>query len=208
MIYTKNNSGFYNKKVESGFTLVELLVAMAIASILLAIVGSIFYSLNKGMSGENTRMALQQGVRSAVSVMAGDLREVGLDSHTKKRFKITKASRSEIRFSSDLNLDGELDNNETFTYILIGSDLKMAVSNTADPQPLLSNVQDLQFRYFKENDVEIPLTGSGATSEVADTDEIRSVEIFLSATEKYWGGSSSERRSYRTLVRCRNLNRL
>lgn len=208
MIHRKNNSGLYNKNVESGFTLIELLVAMAIASILLAIVGSIFFSLNKGMSGENTRVALQQGVRSAVNIMAADLREVGMDPYTKKRFKIEKAALSEIRFSSDFNMDGKLDDDENFTYLLDGGELKMSISKNASPQPLLSNVQSLQFRFFKENDVEIPFSGSGATAEVADTDEIRAVEIYLAAQEKYWGASGTETRSYKTLVRCRNLNRL
>jgi len=204
MRYWKNTSVYHNQNAESGFSLIELLVAMAIASILLAIVGSIFYSLNKGMSAENTRVALQQSVRSAINVIAGDLREVGLDPCTKKRFKIEKAALSEIRFSTDLNMDGKLDDNEKFIYLLDDGQLKMSMNSNDAPEPLLSNVESLQFRFFKDNDAEILLSGS----EVADTDEIRAVEIYLEAEEKYWGGGSTENRSYRTLVRCRNLNRL
>ncbi|WP_027358289.1 PulJ/GspJ family protein [Desulforegula conservatrix] len=204
MIYKENNSGLHKQNPESGFTLIELLVAMAIASILLAIVGSIFYSLNKGMSAENTRVALQQSVRSAINVIAADLREVGLDPYTKKRFKIEKAALSEIRFSSDLNMDGNLDDNEKFIYLLDDGQLKMSINSNDAPESLLPNVESLQFRYFRENDVEIMLSGS----EVADTGEIRAVEIYLEAEENYWGGGSTENRSYRTLVKCRNLNRL
>lgn len=192
------------KQAESGFSLIELLIAMAIASILMTAVVSVFYYLNRSMSGENTRVALQQSVRAAVNVMASDLKEVGLDPHTKKRFSIERATGSEIRFSSDLNMDGTLDDNEMFTYAFSGSNLNMTIGRAGAPEPLLSNVESLSFRYFNDRDTEI---GAGA-GEVSDRDEIRSVEITLSARENYWGGSGSETRSYTTLVRCRNLNRL
>lgn len=197
-----------NMNKEKGFTLIELLVAMGIASILLAVAGSIFYSLNKGMSGENTRVSLQQGVRAAVNVMAADLREVGIDPHSKKRFRIEKAAANEIRFSSDLDMDGTLDDNETFTYLFSGSDLNMKIGKTGALEPLLSNVQALELNYYDDRDSKITPSGEGATAEVADRDEIRSVEITITAMENYWGGSGSETRSYTTLVRCRNLNRL
>lgn len=197
---------------EAGFTLIELLIAMGIAAILLAVVGSIFYSLNRGMSGENTRVALQQGVRSAVNIMALDLRQAGLDAYGRKRFEIKSAKRSEISFSSDLNMNGVLDSNETLTYSLNTTKRELTIKDStatdSTPQPLLSNVADLQLKYFNESDAEIPLVGSGATAEVQDTDSIRSVEILVSATERYWGNMNSENRSYRTLVRCRNVNRL
>lgn len=210
---------------DDGFTLIELLIGIAVASILIAIAGGIFYSLNKGMSGENTRVALQQGVRTAVDVMAAEIMEAGLDPHSTKRFRIEKAASNEIRFLSDRNMDGDVDsdNGEIIDYKIQGSNL-MALTGANSFQSLLSNVEmpiddsrtppasGAPYRkpmfVYRDKDGQ-SLIASGA-DEVAysDLDKIRSVEITLSLTEKYWAASSSETRAYRTLVKCRNLNRL
>lgn len=210
---------------DEGFTIIELLVGIAVASILLAVAGGIFYTLNKGMSGENTRVALQQSVRTAVDVMAADIMEAGLDPHATKRFRMEKAASNEIRFLSDRNMDGDVDsdNSEIIDYKIQGSSL-MVLTGSDSFQSLLSNVEmpiddtrtppasGAPYRkpmfVYRDKDGR-SLIASGA-DEVAysDLDKIRSVEVSLSITEKYWGASASETRAYKTVVKCRNLNRL
>lgn len=188
---------------EKGFTLVELLIAMAIASVLLVIVFSIFNSLTRSMSGENTRVALQQGVRSAVNIMALDLRDGGLDPHNTKRFSFKRAEASAVSFCSDRDMDGLVENGETFTYELdnSGTTLRLKDHDDSPAQPLLSDVNALTFTYFDER-------GQVLNDPGENLDEISTIEIFLSASARYWGGAGNETREYRTLVKCRNLNRL
>lgn len=190
---------------EKGFTLVELLVSIAIAGVLLVIVFSIFNSLNRGMSGENTRVALQQGVRSAVNVMALDLRDAGLDPYNRGCFSLKKAEPGMVSFSSDRNMNGLYDNGETFTYSLEANNdintLMLKDHDNSGAQPLLSNIEELLFIYFDERGQEIIDPNN-------NLDEIRTIEIRLAASARYWGGSGNETREYSTLVKCRNLNRL
>lgn len=190
----------FSKYDQKGFTLVELLVVMGAAGILMAVVMTTFNVLNKNLSGENVRVAMQQGLRSAVNVIAFDIKQASLDPFRSGDFRIMKAKSDDLEFSSDINVNGKFEADERFRYYFNPQDKTLCFQNNGTPQPMLSNIDTFKLTFFDSNGT---ILNSG-TGLVQSPERIRTVEIFVSASEKYWGGSSVEKKEYRTSVRCRN----
>ena len=64
---------------KQGFTLVELLVAIAITSILLVSVGKIFISSSRVYTTQDVAAGVQQRLRAGMNFMARDIRMAGID---------------------------------------------------------------------------------------------------------------------------------
>ena len=183
-----------------GFTLVELLVAMAIASIMLAAVTNLFVSLNKSYTRQNAAADAQQVVRAGVDFMAQSIRLAGLDPVQTGSFGITLATDTSITFLADLDLDGSLDGTETITYTLSGDELR----SNLDAAPLVENVDNsngpgLAFTYLAADNSTLATPVSAA-----DLAAIRTVQIALTVREPAGRGKTVVR-TYATEVRCRNL---
>ena len=219
-----NAGGIRNR----GFTLVELLITMAVASIVMAAIYSVYMGLTRSYTTQNASADVQQAVRATIDFMAEDLMMAGLTDPQltyAADVGISEAGSFKIIFNADRDMDGDTDAadvSENITYELVGRQLRLTdhlgtetlidnvVNNTlAPPVPI--------FRYFKENDTDTPsnndlinendlIGGYGlsdpivATSELAD---IRTVEISLIVEEPAGRDGMIERR-YITRVRCRN----
>lgn len=66
-----------NKRREGGFTLVELLVAMALFLVILTIAFNAFVSSNKLVEADTGRVMANQNVQTALDLMAADVRQAG-----------------------------------------------------------------------------------------------------------------------------------
>jgi prepilin-type N-terminal cleavage/methylation domain-containing protein len=84
-----------------GFTLVEMLLALAISSIVLAAIYSVFTIANKNFTTQNVAANVQQNLRSAIGLMARDIRLAGLDPAGSDNFGIEYASEKTIRLTMD-----------------------------------------------------------------------------------------------------------
>lgn len=177
----------------AGYTLVELLVAMAAASILLAAVASLFMTLNKSYTRQNVAADVQQVARAGVDFMAQSIRMAGLDPDQTGDFGITVATATRILFSADLDLDGVPGTGETISYFLNGDELR----SNLNAVPLVENVSALSFTYLAADDSILP-------APVADLAAIRTVQIALTVQEPA-GRGGTVTRTYATEVRCRNL---
>ncbi len=176
-----------------GFTLVELMVAMVVASILLAAVVGVFTTLNKSYTKENVAADVQQVARAGVDFMAQSIRMAGLDPAQTENFGFTTATATSIAFSADLDLSGGVPGpTETISYFLSGDDLQSSL----DAVPLVENVTNLSFVYLAGDDSILPSP--------VDRDAIRTVRISLTVREPA-GGGRTVTRTYRTEVKCRNL---
>lgn len=187
-----------------GFTLIEVLVTLAISGIIMVVVVTVFTSMSKSMSGENVRVSLQQGLRSAVNVVAFDIRQASLDPFKKGGFKIIKAKKDEIEFNSDINVNGYFEADERFRYYVSSSTKSLQFQNSGVSQPMLSNIETLRFTFLDKNGDSL----NPDAESVRNPERIRAVDIYVSANEKYWGGSGTEKREYRTVVKCRNMGEI
>lgn len=92
-----------------GFTLVELMVSMAIAVIVLAALAQMFIQYNRLYTLENARATLQQEMRAAMDVMIRDIRMGAADPTNSQDFEIKTSQAIRFRFSADMNGNGTLD---------------------------------------------------------------------------------------------------
>jgi len=185
-------------KAVKGFTIIELLMVLAIMSIAFGTIYKSFEQLNRSYTTENVKAGVQQGARIAVELMVQDIRLAGLNplgtANAGVMATVPLPTSNWIEFTADMNYDGEIVATDPFEYIkyqLVGSELKQ--TNHIGEETLLDNVTNLSFTFLDADDV--------ATT---TNSEIRSVTISLTM-EKPAGRTGPISRTYTTTVRCRNL---
>jgi len=94
---------------QSGFTLIEMLVAIAMVAIVLAAIVGMFERLSRSYTTQNALADLQQGVRSTLDVMADDIRMAGFNpTQSATPFGIEVANVFNLRVTSDRDGDGTI----------------------------------------------------------------------------------------------------
>ena len=178
---------------QRGFTLVELLVAMAISSIVLGAMVVFFTTQNRSYTRDTATADIQQVVRTGIDFMSDSIRMAGLDPLQTGNFGIEAPGATAITITADLDMNGQINvsNSERITYALNGNQ----VLQTADgvTEPLVDNVTNFTFIYRDEN---------GVLS--ADPAAIRTVQISMTVQEPVGYGRTSAR-TYTTRIHCRNL---
>ena len=184
-----------------GFTLVEVMVSIAILSILFGTIYRTFDVFTRSYAKENVKAGVQQKTRIGIDLMARDIRLAGLDplGSANAGFHAANTNSASIQFTADLNYDGDLDDPfEDIRYFLNGNQLQQTADLGTGPvtDTLLDNVIGLTFTYLNETDT--PLT------EPVATDEIRTVLISLTL-QREAGRDEPISRTYTSRIRCRNL---
>jgi len=162
------------KKENRGFTLIELLVAMALGLVVLGAVLKVFVSQNRTNAAQQEVAYAQQNVRSAMDLMAREIRSAGYDPEDNGFEGIKTATSNSIRILSNLSGDDEAgdpnDPNEDVTYTIDNSNRRL----TRNGNSMIDNVvpNSLQFTYYMggTNTPFVPATQ-------ADRDAIRAVGI-------------------------------
>jgi prepilin-type N-terminal cleavage/methylation domain-containing protein len=187
---------------EGGFSLVELIVAMAVS---LMLIGGLYQALFQSQAAFKSVMdqtALRQQARVAINQLADELRMAGFDLGTAPE-RLTFADANRITFVADID-DGAAtapcaigDENaagggaERIDYEVVGTELLRTVDcwdggawgNEYTDQVVATDVQNARalFRYFDEDGVE--LLPAGATLSAANRDLVRVVVIQLDLTD-------------------------
>lgn len=175
-----------------GFTLVEMLVALLIISIISGAAYSMFMSLSRSYTTQSVASAVQQRVRAAIDYMIRDIRIAGLDPLQTGGFGVVSATSTVFRLTADKNMDGNTnDAAEDVTYSVAGGNLQL--TDDQGTETLSRYVTDFSFTYFDQDGV--------VTTNISD---IRSVEIIMSVREPSGGGKWVSR-TFTTRVRVRNL---
>ena len=209
----KNNCR-YSK---NGFTLVEMLMALAVSSIVMAAIYSVFTITNKNFTTQNVAANVQQNLRSAMGLMTRDIRLVGLDPIGTDSFGIGYASQAKIRFTQDSidsgtgEFNGEVDeaNFEEVTYDRQDDQIRQTLYETKAATPdtavLLSNIKELKFAYFDAANTDL-IDYSLTPPRVPDDKlgDIRSVEVTITIEEPA-GRDEPVSRTLIRKVKCRNL---
>ncbi len=216
-------------KSQNGFTLVELLVAMFIGSLLLAAAFTLFASYTRTNTIQTVSTEIQQDIRAGISFMELDIRSAGLNPRALTTgVGFTAASSTSFTFTSDNDFNGlvaqddlstaGIDETQTSPDERIIYTLNIAagtltrqnlLAGTPGTQTILNNVANpSSFTYRGINDSVI----AGDPIPAANLTDIRSVIINLTLSE--WAGTRFEKagkygtisRTIQTRVYCRNLN--
>jgi len=100
-----------------GFTLVELMVAMAAGAIVLAAVMTSFLSQHKSYLVQDDVVEMQQNARVAMDMLTREIRGAGFDPSGKANAGIITATAGRLGFTQDLNNNGVIDlGEEAITY--------------------------------------------------------------------------------------------
>ena len=185
----------------AGFTLVEVLMCIAILSILFGTIYRTFDTFNRSYAKENVKAGVQQKSRIGIDLMARDIRLAGLDplGSAGAGFNPANTSTTSVQFTADLNYDGDLDDPfEDMIYALNGNLLQQTTDLGSGPvtATLLDNVTALTFSYLDQADNFLP--------EPVAADQIRTVLVSLTM-QRPAGRDGTVTRTYATRVRCRNL---
>ena len=185
----------------AGFTLIEVLMCIAILSVLFGTIYRTFDTFNRSYANENVKAGVQQKSRIGIDLLARDIRLAGLDplGTSNAGFNPANTSSASIQFTADLNYDGNLDDPfEDIIYALNGNLLQQTADLGSGPvtATLLDNVTALTFNYLDQADNLLP--------EPVATDQIRTVIISLTM-QRPAGRDKTVSRTYTTRVRCRNL---
>jgi len=187
MISTNNN--------HKGFSLIELMVAMAISSIVMAGIYMFYQSNLRSHITQQALVDMQQDMRAAMYMMTREIRVAGYDPSRSTAATFTIASIAEVQFQLDDNGDGDFDDgggndpNEQVRYVLSndadgdgvadGTPCNLVRQEWADPvQVVALNIDALNIVYLDQDGTDLidPATGSVPADEIRD---IRSVQITI-----------------------------
>lgn len=147
-------------KYSKGFTLIELMVALALTSIIMAGIMAAYVSQLKAHVTQQTIVEMQQNLRSAMQHMEKEIRMAGYDDPNKTSVAgLTTVLANTFGFTMDLNDDGDLvdpatgtsDPNEQVIYTLANnaSGFQCLMRNTGGGnQPIAENIEVLNFVYL------------------------------------------------------------
>lgn len=141
--------------MRKGITLIEMLVAVTITGIVLAIAVSQFVNQREHIDMQEQQIKLDRDTRLTLMFIAEELRELGLDPKKTHSFGITTGYDSSVAYLSDLNMDGVVDANESLHIFLNGS---FIVFNT---DSIVDDVVTFQIAYLDSADNVIAIPGPG-----------------------------------------------
>ena len=191
---------------------------MGISTFILIAIYSVFTITSKNFTTQNATASAQQSLRTAIGLMARDIRAAGLDPLDSDNFGFVEATRTKIRITAD-SIDGGTDefngtvdetNFEQITYEFQDDQdqiVQTLYEGTAseNPAPLISNIDNVQFRYLDADNSD--LIDSDLTPPQVPEDElinIRTVEIQITVEEPA-GIDEPVSRTLTRRVECRNM---
>ena len=208
MELAKTTAGLFEDK--KGFSLIELLIAMVIMSVISVAIYGLFSASSRSYTTQDVTADVQQNLRAAMEVMLQDIRTAGLDPTTSGNFGIELAEASKLRFTSDSidagigDFNGVLEdiNSERITYVLDGTQLNQILYETTlseDSLPLLDDVQNLTFAYFDADGNNL-----GSPVPALQLSDIQTIDISITI-EQPAGRDAPVSRTLKKRVKCRNM---
>ena len=182
-----------------GFTLLELLISIAIFSVVLGSIFSFFISQRKYLSVQEQVSGMIQTARAAMDMISGELSVAGY-SPSGAVFSGIPYNASQLQIYADLNGNGVVtDPNENIIYSYDANSKKMLRNTGSGNQPMADNVQSFTFDY---------LNAQGNPTTV--TANIRQIRITISVRTSKRDPQYASNSGYRTytltsLVTPRNL---
>jgi prepilin-type N-terminal cleavage/methylation domain-containing protein len=199
------------KNSRSGFSLIELMIAMVIAFILLGAIYSVFASVQKTSTSNDVTARVLQSLRISVGFMESDIRMAGLDRFGTAAAGIEVATATNLRFTADRNMDGTINTavlpglqeqdleRITYFYDAANKRLRQCLSEgTTDAwETVAENVENFSFEYFDANNNQIIFP-------IIDNALIRFIEVSITVRHPA-GIADPVSRTITKRIFCRNL---
>lgn len=168
------NKNLY-KYTNNGFTIIELLVSIAISGIVLLAITQLFATSNEMYHEQDDIANYQQDIRAALGIMSRDIRMAGCDPTNAAGAGFNNATNSTVEFTYDLNGSGTL---QTYGFQFDSSDkcINYRSPNVNTPTPYSALTEEDSISSFS---LAYTLAGSNATISDAtgSLDDIRLVHI-------------------------------
>jgi type IV pilus assembly protein PilW len=176
---------------KGGYTIVELMVAIAISGIFMGSIYSAYTSQQRATLGQEQVSAMQRNLRSAMYFMEKEIRMAGCDPTAKASALIKTAQNNGIRFTLDItddtgsgSPDGDTaDAGENIGYYLNGSDLFRDLTDDGDDtngNRIAENIDALNFVYLDREGTRLD-DGGGNVTDPENRDKIRLVQVTVVA---------------------------
>ncbi len=162
---------------QRGFTIIELMVAMAISGMLMAVVAMAYTGQSRSNNAIQDVTSLQQDLRSALQLMAREIRMAGYNPTGKAPaagiVSIENAAKEpELHFKMDTDGDGTIATGEEVSFgINSNGSLGRETGGTGGLQPIAENINRLIFEYN--------LDDGTWTQAPTDLTKIRAVKIII-----------------------------
>lgn len=177
-----------------GFSLVELMIALAIAGIVLTAISTAFVSQQRTATSQDQVAEVQQNIRAGLSIMEREIRMAGFDPRHTAGANITTANANNLIFTMVADADGqnndrdgttdEADELETIEYQLFdaSADGDMDLGRRGGPllpapapnrQVVAENIDAIEFFYTMADGTQ--------TLAPAQLNDIRAVQISILA---------------------------
>jgi type IV pilus assembly protein PilW len=133
---------------DGGFTVIELLIAMAMTAVVLAAVFTFSIAQGKFLSTREQVVQMTQSARAAMDLLSHEIEMAGYNP-TKAVFAGVTYNPAQLQLQADLNGDGSPDDpNETIIYTYDVS-TQQILRNTGDGnEPVVANITNFTFQYF------------------------------------------------------------
>ncbi len=165
------------KKRERGYTLVELLIAMALALIVLTSLSSAFVSQHKTFDAQEQAAEMVQGARAAMDMICAELRMAGYDP-TGAGIVGVPYSATQLQILADIDDDDATgvgdgdtgDTHENIIYTYDGANKQIDRDTGSGGQPFAENIEAFTFQYY---DGDLNVTTNSA--------DIRQIDISITS---------------------------
>ncbi|KAF5063042.1 hypothetical protein DSECCO2_298720 [anaerobic digester metagenome] len=222
-------NGFQKRRGQSGLTLIELLVAMAMSGLILGALFALFQTHQRMAIRQSQAALMQQELLSAISLIADELRMCGFSAHAVPGFGFSHrpgtgapdygrtTTRSSVYCTQDMNGDGFVNEGDSgslrehagfrLNVANDGSDksvpdnvLRKYDTGTVHWQPINTNIGDLCFTYFNER-------GGIIEDPQAQTQNIHGVLVRITAIPSpSHARMGIDNRTMSAMVWCRNTD--
>lgn len=179
---------------QRGFTMVELIVAMMIASVLVVLVTRFFGSQNRTYQGQISLAEQRGGLRASLDLVQRELRTAGYDP-TGMGFNGIAFDTTKLVIKADHNGDGDLgDADELIEYSFDSQHNTLyrtaypqgcSTTTTVTKQEVIDDIVLFEWEYLDDND-------NPVTSPVAE-DDIRKVGVSVEARNNTVNGAVASR---------------
>jgi len=155
---------------KDGFSLIELIVAIAISGIVLAAISTTFVSQSQSFEIQEQLVEMHQNARAAMDIMTREIRMAGY-SPTGASIVGVHHHSDKIHIRADLTGNGDTnDPNENIIYSYDAANLRIQRDAAAGIQPFADNIQAFTMGYLDNN-------GNATTN----SSDIRQIKITITA---------------------------